>query len=268
VVENHGKIESALYGVYLVGDDPVRAKLVNHDDGVIKGTLAVGSALPLDLKNEGKLQGVVYTGEYDDKIVNKGSIKGDVNLGFGTDTFKSKGDAKSGMVDTSDGNDLVVLGDKADKPSTSSLNAATNIDTVKNSASGKDDLSRRRHIHDDRARHLAVRRVPRGGRRRPMTTASSTTRLRGAYYDPDGTGALARPSSPGSTAEKAEGLRFLGGRILPADGPAEPTGRPRGCPRERAALQSCSSGGAPFRNGVYSPRTATSCATCARSETR
>jgi len=195
VVNNYGKIEASGYAILFVGSDPVQAKLVNHEGGVIKGEVAVGDALPLDLKNEGKIEGIIITGEYSDEIVNKGNIKGDVNLGFGVDTFKSKDGAKAGMVDTGDGSDLVVFADKADKLLfNSTLDAATNVDTVKNFTSGKDAI----YLDVDIFTTVTPGTLSSAAFHKGTSAADADDRIiydkaSGAlYYDPDGLGGLAQ----------------------------------------------------------------------------
>jgi hypothetical protein len=141
VINNSGKIESS--GL-ISGPSNVGAA-VNHEGGLIKN---VGAILDpaLNFKNEGKVQGLVLTSGYDDKIINKKVIKGDVLLASGDDTFKNKGNAKAGLIDTQDGNDLVAFGNKADKLLfDSTLSAATNVDTVKKFAPGKDAI----YLDDD-----------------------------------------------------------------------------------------------------------------------
>jgi len=147
VIDNSGKAQSAQYGLYVSGPAGIEAKIVNHDGALIKGGLQSLMILSkVNFKNEGKLDGGGFLSSYDDIMTNKGKINGDLLLGLGDDTFKSKGAAKAGLVDTQDGNDLVVFGDKADKLLfDSTLSAVTNVDTLKKFESGKDAL----YLDDD-----------------------------------------------------------------------------------------------------------------------
>jgi len=118
-----------------------------------------------------------------------------VNLGFGVDTFKNKDGARAGLVDTQDGNDLVVFADKADKLLfDSTLNAATNVDTIKNFASGKDAI----YLDDDIFTAITPGTLSSAAFHKGTSAADADDRIiydkaSGAlYYDPDGTGALAQ----------------------------------------------------------------------------
>ncbi len=141
VVDNHGKIKGGLVGVGFEMSASLLATVHNHKGAVIESTsTAVASGAQLKLTNEGKVKGSVITDEGADVIVNKGKM-GDVSLGDAIDSFKNKGGGKSGMIDTGDGNDLVVLGKKADTLLfASNLDAMTNVDTIKKFESGKDKI--------------------------------------------------------------------------------------------------------------------------------
>lgn len=192
VVDNNGIAKASLFGVYLSGPSTVMAKVTNHEDGVIGGGLAgVFSPSPVDVKNEGKIIDVVWTSDYADKVVNKGKILGDVQLGAGIDTYKAKGKAKAGLVDTQDGNDLVTLGDKKDMLLfDSALNAATNVDSVKKFVSGKDMV----YLDNDIFPTIPDGVLSSTAFHEGTSAASATDRIiydkaSGAlYYDPDGLG--------------------------------------------------------------------------------
>jgi len=210
VVDNFGTIESTENAVFFATPGGVLAKLVNHSGGVLKaGVLAVESSSQLNFKNEGKVEGAVETSTYDDKIINKKVIKGDLLLNQGDDVFKNKGKAKAGLIDTGDGNDLVALGDKADKLLfDSALNAATNVDTVKNFASGKDAI----YLDDDIFTTIAPGTLSSGAFHKGTSAADADDRIiydkaSGAlYYDPDGLGGVAQ----------TQFARFEGGTKLKA----------------------------------------------------
>lgn len=192
VINNYGLATSPQYGIYISGPSTVQAKINNYEDATIKGGLTAIQALqPLLMKNKGVVKGNILTSAYDDKIVNKAKIKGDTNLGTGVDTFKNKG--KAGLIDTQDGNDLVILGDKKDKLLfDSALNALTNVDTVKKFTSDKDKM----YLDDDIFTTLTPGTLPATAFHIGSAAADADDRIiydkpTGAvYYDPDGTGAM------------------------------------------------------------------------------
>ncbi|MCB1503055.1 MAG: hypothetical protein KDK07_25305 [Bauldia sp.] len=192
VVNNHGMIESSQYGFYASGPSNVRVMLNNDKGALLKGGLAAITDLsPLTVKNDGKIEGLVETYSYDDKIINKGKIKGDVWLGKGLDVFKNKGKAKAGLIDSNEGNDKIVLGDKKDKLLfDSTLDSLTNVDTIKKFASGKDMM----YLDDDIFTALTPGALP-SSQFHIGTSASDADdfiiydKASGAlYYDPDGNG--------------------------------------------------------------------------------
>lgn len=194
VIDNYGSAESAQIGLYASGPGNVRAMLTNHEGALLKGGMAaIYDLSPLTVKNEGKILGLVQTASYDDKIVNKGKIKGDVWLGAGIDSFKNKAKAKAGLIDTQDGNDKVVLGDKKDKLLfDSALNASTNVDSIKKFVSGKDMM----YLDDDIFTSLTPGALS-SSEFHLGTSASDPddfiiyNKASGAlYYDPDGNGIL------------------------------------------------------------------------------
>jgi len=195
-IDNFGDIVGGLVGIVTLGLGNVEARIVNHKGGLISGELtAVTSLTRLSLKNEGKLDGRILASSLDDTIINKKTIAGDVDLGAGLDTFKSKGNAKAGLIDTNLGNDLVVLGDKADKLLFgSALDAATNVDTVKKFDSGKDAI----YLDDEVFSTIAPGPLSSAAFHKGTSAADADDRIiydkaSGAlYYDPDGTGALAQ----------------------------------------------------------------------------
>jgi Ca2+-binding RTX toxin-like protein len=197
LINNYGKIEASQVAIYISSDTGSTAKIVNHKGGVIDGSMyAIISGEKLNLKNEGKIEGLVATSSHADKVINKGNIKGNVALGDGNDVFKIKGDkAKAGMIDMGRGNDLVVLGKKADKLLfDSALNAATNVDTVKKFQSGKDKM----YLDEDIFTAIAPGTLSSAAFHKGTSAADADDRIiydkkTGAlYYDPDGAGGVAQ----------------------------------------------------------------------------
>ncbi|WP_421724487.1 hypothetical protein [Bauldia sp.] len=144
-VENEGLIKSIGPGenaaVYMNDSSDVKLTVINKADGTIEGLYSiVVDDGRLDLKNHGKLKGDVIldsTGK-SDKIINKGDIKGQVFLGSGDDTYKNK-DGKAGKIFSQDGNDKLTAGNSKDKFAfIGPLDAATNVDRIKEFESGKD----------------------------------------------------------------------------------------------------------------------------------
>jgi serralysin len=107
-----------------------------------------------------------------------------------------KGDkAKAGMIDMGPGNDLVVLGKKADKLLfDSALNAATNVDTVKKFQSGKDKM----YLDEDYFPTIPAGTLSTAAFHKGTSAADADDRIiydksTGAlYYDPDGIGGVAQ----------------------------------------------------------------------------
>jgi hypothetical protein len=141
-ITNLGKIEGTEYGIYIAGNIGLAAEIDNREGGVIESDgYAVRSMEKLELVNRGKIDGFVLANFHDDEVINRGKIKGDVDLGGGDDLFKNIGSASSGVIDASGGNDIVVLGDKKDTLLFDSiLSAASNVDTIRQFTSGKDNI--------------------------------------------------------------------------------------------------------------------------------
>ncbi len=194
-VDNFGHIDGGLYAIVIEGISGQSSKVVNHAGAVIDGSMvAIYSSEALNLKNEGKIKGAVVSSEYADKLVNKGKLSGDVALGEGDDVFKNKGDkAKSGMIDSGEGNDLLVLAAKAEKlVFDSALNAATNVDTIKHFASGKDAI----YLDEDIFSMITPGTLSSSAFHKGTSAADADDRIiydkkSGAlYYDPDGVGGV------------------------------------------------------------------------------
>jgi hypothetical protein len=196
VIDNRGDITASTQSaIYLSGPAGVRAKIVNHEGALIDGgDLAIESLLKLNMRNEGRVQGDIQTSNYDDRIITTGKIVGDVQLGLGADTFRLNGDnAKARLIDTQDGNDLVVLGKRGDRLLfDSALNAATNVDTVRKFVSGKDKI----YLDDDHFPTIAPGTLSTAQFRVGSSAADADDRIiydkpSGALYcDPDGLGGI------------------------------------------------------------------------------
>ncbi len=92
------------------------------------------------LENHGTLRGQVLSLNPDsiDKVINDGSIKGEVHLGPGDDVFRNNG-GTAGRVFGGDGNDKLFAGLHKDKfVFDTTPNAATNVDRVHHFDPGTD----------------------------------------------------------------------------------------------------------------------------------
>ncbi|WP_421724486.1 hypothetical protein [Bauldia sp.] len=146
-VENEGLIKTISpgenAGVYMDYSPNAKLTVINKADGTIKGMYSVGvEDGRLDLENHGKLKGDVVADGTDksDKVINKGDIQGSVFLGSGDDTYKNKG-GEAGRIFSGDGNDKLTAGNSKDKfVFFGPLDAATNVDRIKEFESGKDKL--------------------------------------------------------------------------------------------------------------------------------
>ncbi|SDB31369.1 hypothetical protein [Bauldia litoralis] len=141
-IDNYASIRSLEYAIALDDYYGQTAKIMNAKGATIKAPVAIYSDEQLKLTNEGKIKGDIFTYDGNDKIINKMKIVGDVRVGEGDDTIKNKGDARTtGLMDGHEGNDTFVLGNKTDKILfDSALDAATNVDRIKNFESGDDRL--------------------------------------------------------------------------------------------------------------------------------
>ncbi|WP_421725996.1 hypothetical protein [Bauldia sp.] len=144
VIKNYKSIESEQIGVYVGALAGLRTKIVNQEDGVIKGGLttsqADGAAIftnaKVKLTNKGAIEGVVsLDNSRNDKVINEGKIKGDVYLGDGNDTFDNRDGKTKGYIFAQEGKDKLIAGDKKEKFVFDNL---PDSDRVKNFESGKD----------------------------------------------------------------------------------------------------------------------------------
>ena len=166
----------------------------------------------LVVKNEGLLVGDITAGGTDtnDKVVNKGTIRGDVHLGSGDDVFKSK-DGKAGYVSGDEGNDTLIAGSKKDKlVFDTALDAANNVDRVKKFEVGKDKIFLDLDVFTALAGAGALADT---AFRKGSTAGDADDRIiydkqTGAlYYDPDGNGIA--PQVQFATLDK--GLKLTAG---------------------------------------------------------
>jgi hypothetical protein len=153
-IENSGRIEAIQTGaapnelttaILMTGLS--RSTLVVNR-GVIRGPVAInaldefGSAFttPLEIRNEtgGQIIGDLRLAATRDRIVNRGTITGNVNLGAGDDVFDSRGGVftgqtvgiQAGAISAGDGVDWIHAG-----AGNHSINGGSNVDTV--SVSGR-----------------------------------------------------------------------------------------------------------------------------------
>ncbi len=110
-IDNSGKMIGTLdSGVEVEGD---YAEIVNRADGLIKGPTAVEFHGKSDiLTNFGKIIGTnaaIMDGDGEARIINRGVIKGDVDLGAGNDRFDTRGGTATGTIDGGDGADIYLV---------------------------------------------------------------------------------------------------------------------------------------------------------------
>ena len=198
-IDNTGTIKSAGVGILAYSLEGARVAVHNHKGALIEGSGgagAIGVNERLVLKNEGKIKGNIESGNFADKIVSSGKIKGDMFLGSGDDKLVLKGKGKvTGLIDAGPGNDKVVFGKAADKfLFDSGLDAATNVKTFKNFASGKDKL----FLDLDIFTTLTPGKLLASEYRQGKEAKDADDRIiydkkTGAlYYDPDGSGGVAQ----------------------------------------------------------------------------
>jgi Ca2+-binding RTX toxin-like protein len=110
-IDNSGKLIGTLdNGVRADGDD---AKIINRADGLIKGPTAVEFHGEGDrLTNFGKIIGTnmaIVDGEGSTVVINRGLIKGNVDLGTGDDRFDTRKGTLTGEVDGGAGQDTYLV---------------------------------------------------------------------------------------------------------------------------------------------------------------
>ncbi|WP_421723273.1 hypothetical protein [Bauldia sp.] len=142
VIKNFGTLTSAQETISLAVADAT-ATIKNKPGGLIENT-GDGRAIwmedgTLKLINKGTIIGRIEADLGNDTLLNEGTITGNVSLGNDNDVYKNKGGKVDGRIDSGNGNDKLVLGNSKDRIEfDDELNAATNVDRVKNFESGKD----------------------------------------------------------------------------------------------------------------------------------
>jgi Ca2+-binding RTX toxin-like protein len=110
---NSGKVIGDAAGVNFYGSGAFA-----QNDGLIRGDIAVGfTTNPGDINtfiNDGVVVSrdvvAISGGASDERVVNNGSIKGDVNLGSGSDVFDGRSGTLDGGLDMGTGNDRAMTG--------------------------------------------------------------------------------------------------------------------------------------------------------------
>lgn len=113
-VKNSGKVTGDT-GIYVYGNDveitnAKSGKIVGHDNGVWMIETGEGHKLT----NLGKIVGqandgfAVFGSELDDTVINRGTIKGAIDLGNGEDRFEFRGGKLNHAIAGGEGNDLLV----------------------------------------------------------------------------------------------------------------------------------------------------------------
>jgi hypothetical protein len=141
-VTNSGSISSQQYGLWVLDGAGFRAKVTNS--GSLSGNVAsilVENGDKLLLNNSGTLGGDILcrSAGQKDKIVNSGTINGEVFLGSGNDTFNGKG-GKADAIHGGAGNDRIIGGIDSETFTggagrdtfvfAAPLNAVSNVDTI------------------------------------------------------------------------------------------------------------------------------------------
>ncbi|MCB1496727.1 MAG: hypothetical protein KDJ86_13135 [Bauldia sp.] len=216
-IDNHDRIHSSGPAIFFDGYSDEKTTIINRDgaritgdngaaiyvqdgaitvknSGVIKGLVQGDVTEEIDDKivNKGSIKGDVNLWGGDDKVVNKGKIKGDVHLGGGDDTYKSKA-GKAKMVFSDYGNDKLIAGDSKDKfVFSSALDSFQNVDTVKKFEPGYDKF----YLHTMIFSSLATGPLPASQFHKGKQAADSDDYIiydkkeGDLYFDRDGSGNL------------------------------------------------------------------------------
>jgi len=196
-IENAGTLRAGNAAILSDSAEGVRFSVHNLKGGLIEGgSRAIDVEERLVLKNDGKINGDIHAGGLGNKITTTGKIDGNVYLGSGDDKLVLKDKGKvTGLIDAGPGNDKVVFGKAADKfLFDGDLNAATNVTTLKNFQSGKDQF----FLDHDIFPTIAPGALSKAAFHKGTAAADADDRIiydkkSGAlFYDPDGTGALAQ----------------------------------------------------------------------------
>jgi len=137
-VDNSGEMSGNTFAIRALSND---ANILNREGGMIKSD---GIGIVLDnsddvvIRNFGKLVGtdaaISALGDNETSVINRGIIKGLVDLGGGNDRFDTRGGTLNGAVDGGDGADLYFVSSQKIK-----ITEADNhgVDTVKSTADYK-----------------------------------------------------------------------------------------------------------------------------------
>lgn len=125
-VENHGEIQGTANGLIFSGTGATGSRLFNYgtidggDNGIARG--AATNTETIEINNYGTI-----TAEFEafnangasaiERIYNRGTITGDIDLGLGNDLYDGRGGVLNGTVMGGDGDDMFVLGAGADEVS-------------------------------------------------------------------------------------------------------------------------------------------------------
>lgn len=123
-VENHGEIQGTTNGLIFSGTGATGSRLFNYgtidggDNGISRG--AATSTETIEINNFGTI-----TAEFEafdsnganaiERIYNRGTITGDIDLGLGNDLYDGRGGVLNGTVLGGDGDDSFVLGAGAEE---------------------------------------------------------------------------------------------------------------------------------------------------------
>lgn len=114
MVDNSGEMSGSTFAIRALSND---ARIVNREGGEIRSE---GFGIVLDnsegvvIRNFGNLFGkdgsISALGDNETTVVNRGAIKGLVDLGDGNDRFDTRGGTVQGKVDGGDGDDTYLVG--------------------------------------------------------------------------------------------------------------------------------------------------------------
>jgi Ca2+-binding RTX toxin-like protein len=117
-LNNTGQIRGDTYGIYLNGLTGEAPRIVNAGTiiGQLQGAIIAENGHRLNVTNSGTLAGHVEGRSADqaDRVINNGTIRGDVKLGSGIDVYQGNG-LVTGTVSGEAGNDTLTGGRSADR---------------------------------------------------------------------------------------------------------------------------------------------------------
>ncbi|WP_421726403.1 hypothetical protein [Bauldia sp.] len=200
VIKNFNSITSDEHGVSVGANDPsLRSKVVNQKDGVIEGgKIEEGGAAVYNptgkiiLINKGTIKGDVdVRNTENDTITNTGKINGTVILGAGNDKLDNRDGKVTGYIFGLEGKDKLIAGDAKEKfVFLGVLDGTTNVDRVKKFESGKDKFLLDKGSFPD----LDTGPLAKAAFRKDIAAQDADDRIvydettGGLYYDDDGFG--------------------------------------------------------------------------------